>query len=202
MRSAEEIRWWSNQKATKPADCWTRAEVDLNNQWRMLWEQHGAWTHMAIVSIVAGSPDETATVNRLLRNPGDMAAALAPYYGEAAANRFKQLLTEHLVLAADLVKASKAGEAAKAADIEARWYKNGDEIAAFMSSINPFWNEKEFRKMFHEHLDLVKEEAVTQLNQQYEQSVVTYDRMEQQILGMADHFSQGIIRQFPAKFGR
>jgi len=56
--------------------------------------------------------------------------------------------------------------------------------------------------MFHEHLDLVKEEAVTQLNQQYEQSVVTYDRMEQQILGMADHFSQGIIRQFPAKFGR
>ncbi|WP_314586057.1 hypothetical protein [Paenibacillus terrigena] len=56
---------WSNKKVTKPTDCWSQAEVDLNNLWRMLWEQHGAWTCMAIVSIVAGSPDETVTVNRL-----------------------------------------------------------------------------------------------------------------------------------------
>ena len=201
MTIPEDMRW-SNKKVTKPADCWSQAEVDLNNLWRMLWEQHGAWTRMAIVSIVAGSPDETATVNRLLRNPGDMAAALEPYYGEAAANRFKQLLTEHFVLAADLVKAAKAGEATKAADIEAKWYKNGDEIAAFLSSINPFWNEEVFRKMMHDHLGFVKEEAVQQLNKQYEQSIATYDKMEQQILEMADQYTQGIINQFPMKFGR
>ncbi|WP_152392411.1 LysM peptidoglycan-binding domain-containing protein [Paenibacillus guangzhouensis] len=200
MSTPEDMRW-SNKKATKPADCWNRAEVELNNLWRLVWEQHGAWTRMAIMSIAAGTPDETATVNRLLRNPGDTAAVLEPYYGEAAANRFKQLLTDHFELAVDLVKAAKAGEATKAADIEAKWYKNADEIAAFLSSINPYWNEAAFRKMLHDHLGFVKDEAVQQLNQQYEQSIATYDKMEQQILDMADHFTRGMTQQFPAKFG-
>ena len=47
------------------------------------------------------------------------------------AARFDSLLTSHLVIAAELVKAAKAGDSRAAADAERRWYANADEIAAF-----------------------------------------------------------------------
>jgi len=106
------------------------------------------------------------------------------------------LLTEHLTLAADLVNAVKAGNSQKAREIEERWYANGDEIAEFLGSINPFWSVAEWKRLFRLHLDLVKQEAVDLINEDYEGSIETYDRAEQEALMMADVLTQGIIRQF------
>ena len=35
----------------------TKAQVDLMNDIRMLWEQHGVWTRSAITSIALNLPD-------------------------------------------------------------------------------------------------------------------------------------------------
>ncbi|WP_242841093.1 hypothetical protein [Clostridium akagii] len=91
------------------------------NNMRMLWEQHGAWTRMAISSIVFGSPDEEFVINRLLQNPVDFANTLKIFYGDKAALKFSDLLKSHLVIAAQIVKASKAGDTKSAAEAE----KNG-----------------------------------------------------------------------------
>ena len=63
---------------------------------------------------------------------------LRPFYGFKIPNEFERLLTTHLVLAAELVKASIAGNTQQAALIEQNWYQNGIQIAQFLSSINPF----------------------------------------------------------------
>lgn len=169
----------------------------LYGQMRMLWQQHAAWTKMTIDSIVEGSADEEFTTRRLLRNPADIAAVFRPLYGNAIADRLQELLTEHLVLAAQLVKESKAGETAAAAETERRWYANGNEIAAFLNSINPFWGRAEMERMWREHLDLVKAQAVARLNGEYETEIARYDEGEQLLLRMADVLTAGIVRQFP-----
>lgn len=181
-------------------NCITNSSVNLMNHIRMLWEQHGAWTRMAITSIVFGLPDEEFTVKRLLRNPTDFAHALRPLYGDMIATRFEKLLTDHLTIAAELVKAAKTGDSQKAADIEKRWYKNADDIAALLGRINPYWSEEDWRKMLHEHLAFVKTEAVDMLNKDYQKSIDTYDKMEIQILQMADVMAKGIIAQFAYYF--
>lgn len=43
-----------------------RAEQELSEQLRLLWEQHVYWTRFTILSILFGLPDEEAVVNRLL----------------------------------------------------------------------------------------------------------------------------------------
>jgi hypothetical protein len=174
------------------ADNW-----QLNNLMRMLWEQHATWTRMTIISIAEGLPDEAQTTMRLLRNPGDIAAVFRPLYGNSIADRLSDLIKEHLVIAADLVKAAKAGNSAAAAEIERRWYANADEIAAFLSCINPYWSREGMTRMWHEHLSLVKAQAVARLKKDYRSDIALYDEGERLLLDMADDFTCGIIRQFP-----
>lgn len=181
-------------------NCISVSAVNLMNDFRMLWEQHVAWTRMTIISIVFDLPDEGFVVKRLLRNPLDFAHALRPFYGDVIASRFGQLLTEHLTIAAELVKAAKAGDSQKAEDAERRWYKNANDIAALLGRINPYWSEEIWRNMLHEHLRLVKAEAVYMLNKNYEKSIDAYGKNEIQALEIADIMSKGIINQFPYCF--
>ena len=88
---------------------------------RSLWEQHVAWTRLAIISIVFNLPDVNVTVGRLLQNATHMGLSLEPFYGEDAVKKYSALIKDHLVIAADLVKAAKAGNQNAAAAIE----KNG-----------------------------------------------------------------------------
>ncbi len=49
-----------------------------------LWEEHLAWTRMAIVSFAAGLPNLQATETRLLRNQVDIGNAVKPFCGSTA----------------------------------------------------------------------------------------------------------------------
>ena len=178
----------------------SKAQLDLNNYVRLLWEQHIVWTRLTIISIVFGLPDVDLVTNRLLRNPKDFEALLKPLYGDRAASRFADLFTSHLVIAAELVKLAKAGDTEAAADAEKRWYANADEIAAFLGSINPYWSEQQWRTMLHQHLALTKSEAVNILTGKYAEGISVFEQNEKQALEMADVMTYGIIRQFPNNF--
>jgi len=174
----------------------TKAQVDLRNHLRMLWEQHDVWTWSTIISLVFSLPITDAVVARLLRNPVDFEHALQPYYGARIAAAFRDLLREHLVIAADLVKAAKAGDNKAAAEAERKWYANADAIAVFLGNINPFWSQEQWRRMMFRHLELVKAEAVNMLTGRYEASIAAYDENEIHTLEMADIMAEGIIKQF------
>ncbi|WP_232696838.1 LysM peptidoglycan-binding domain-containing protein [Brevibacillus daliensis] len=182
------------------SECICMAEVQLSNQMRMLWEQHVYWARMLIISIAANLPDEQFVTKRLLRNPPDIANLIKPYYGEKNAAIFNQLFTEHLVIGAELVKAVKAGDSNAAARIEKRWYKNADDIAAFLSSINPNWPMRDLQKMLYEHLGLTEQEAGYRIHNDFASDIATFDKIEQQALMMADALTAGIVKQFPTLF--
>lgn len=172
------------------------AAMQVRDCFCLLWLQHVYWTRMVITGIAFDSPDLEATTARLLRNPADFARVFRHFYGTKISSEFKRLLTAHLVIAAELVKAAKAGNSKAAANAEKRWYENADEIACFLHDINPYWTVKHMKAMWHEHLALTKQEAVEQLNGNYAQSIATFNKIEKQALEMADTFSTGIIHQF------
>lgn len=179
----------------------TARQVAFHDGMRKLWEQHVAWTRMAIVSFAGGLPNLPATEQRLLRNQVDIGNAIKPYYGRAAGNRLTALLRTHITGAVALLQAAKSGEQAAIAGAKAAWYANSRQIADFLSGANPRnWPRGAVRAMMKTHLDQTLAEAVDELTGDYGAGVREYDRIESHILEMADTLSNGIMRQFPRRF--
>jgi hypothetical protein len=171
-------------------------------QMRKLWEDHITWTRLFIVSdatLPDTLPDLGPTTRRLLANQDDIGDAIARFYGRAAGDHLTELLKEHILGAAALLNAAKAGQ--DTAEACAAWYANANEIADFLHEANPRnWSRTEMRDMMKMHLDLTLEEAVARLSGDYEGDIAAYDKVHTEILEMADMLSSGIIAQFPQAF--
>jgi hypothetical protein len=170
---------------------------DLENYFRMLWEQHVAWTRMVVMGIVHDLPETEMMIQRLLRNPVDFANALSSFYGEEEAQAFAELFTGHIAIAADLVRAAKAGDNNAMSEADQRWRENADQIAEFLGSINSNWSSDDWSAMLYEHLDLLSANVADMIAGNYEESINGYDDVEAQALEMADMMAEGISMQFP-----
>jgi hypothetical protein len=163
----------------RPSPALSAKAVALRTDMRKLWEDHVTWTRLAIISLETGTPDTNATVARLLRNQTDIGNAIKPYYGNAAGSQLTQELQTHILIAADLIAAAKAGDQEKLADAQARWTANADQIAATLASVNPrYWKLGAMKAEMHMHLKLTTEEAVARLQSNWSGDVAAYDRVK------------------------
>jgi len=179
----------------------SRTSSALHDGMRKLWEDHITWTRLAIISLEGGTPDTPATVARLLRNQVDIGNAVKPYYGARAGDELTRELKSHILIAADVIAAAKAGDASKLAEAQARWVRNADRIAARLHAANPrFWPLAALKAEMHMHLELTTQEAVAHLQGKWAADVAAYDRVHRHILHMSDLLSGGIVQQFPARF--
>jgi hypothetical protein len=179
----------------------TAKAVSLRTDMRKLWEDHVTWTRLAIISLTAGSPDTKATVARLLQNQTDIGDAIKPFYGSAAGKELTRQLRSHILIAADLIAAAKAGDQAKLADEQASWVQNADDIAGLLASANPrYWKDATMKAEMHMHLKLTTAEVVDRLQGKWAADVAAYDKVHRHILHMSDMLTDGIVQQFPARF--
>lgn len=84
-----------------PTTCLSIKEVGLLMYMRLLWNEHIAWTRMAITAIVFHLPSTNATVTRLLQNAVEMGNSLKPFYGDQIGDMYGNLIRKHLVIGAD-----------------------------------------------------------------------------------------------------
>ena len=179
----------------------TEAGHAFHDEMRKLWEDHVTWTRLAIVSFVDDLADLKPTVARLLQNQTDIGDAIKPYYGDEAGEQLTTLLEGHINGAVDLLAAAKAGDQKQVTKATAAWYRNGNQIADFLSEANPEnWPREEMRSMMKTHLDQTLSEATQRIEGDHEAEIRTYDEIHDHILEMADALSQGLFAQFPEKF--
>jgi len=172
----------------------------LRSDMRKLWEDHITWTRLYIVSVAAGLGDKDQTAQRLIQNQVDIGNAIKPFYGEDAGNKLTALLKEHILGAADLLAAAKAGDQAGVAKQKARWSKNGDDIAVFLSGANPKnWPAATMKSEMKMHLDLTLKEALDRFGGKFADDIKDYDEVHAHILKLADTLTDGIAAQFPDK---
>jgi len=184
-----------------PNITYAHSKAAFHDAMRKLWEDHVTWTRLFIVSAAGNLPDKDATTQRLLQNQTDIGNAVAEFYGRDAGNKLTALLRDHILIAANIVTAAKAGDNAKVASENKRWRDNAIEIAKFLHGANPkHWPEATLQSAMLTHLDQTLDEATHQLKGDYPASIKDYEHVVEHILGMADVLSDGIIAQFPKKF--
>lgn len=170
--------------------------IDIRSTFHRLWLEHVLWTRAFIVSTITNSEDVSDVTKRLLQNPIDFANVLQAYYGDVIATAFKTIFTEHLLIAAALVKAAKAGDTQTAEEQRKKWYANADEMAYFLQSINPYWQREQWRTLLYHHLSMTEKLATLYMTKQYAESITEFDKVEHEALMMADYMTYGIRQQF------
>jgi hypothetical protein len=170
---------------------------------RRLWADHVVWTRSYVVAAVAGTPDAEAAATRLLKNQEDIGNAVAFVYGETAGQALTDLLKQHIMIAVDLIEAAKSGDDATFEENDRKWTENAEEIAALLSGANPDnWPKADVLDLLTQHLNLTKGEVVARLQGKWNDDVEAFDQIFTEILTVADVLGDGVIKQFPEKFGR
>ncbi len=169
---------------------------------RKLWEEHIVYTRNYIISGLAGLEDAGKVAERLLSNQDDIGNAVKPYYGDAAGKKLSALLRDHILIAADIVSAAKAGNNDAVSKGEQKWHENADEIATFLSGANPNWPKPVLTDMLYKHLEFTTTEVVSRLKKDWAADIQAYDKGHDHMMMFADALTDGIAKQFPEKFSK
>lgn len=179
---------------------YAQSEVDLRNAMRQLWEDHIVYTRNFIISSLGDLEDTGKVAERLLRNQDDIGNAIKPIYGEEAGKKLAALLRDHILIAADIVKAAKAGDNDGVAKGQKKWIENADAIAEFLGGANPNWPKQVLKDMLYKHLAYTTTEVVSRIKKDWDADIEAYDKGHAHMLMFADTLTDGIIKQFPKKF--
>jgi len=178
----------------------TASAVDLRLGMRKLWEDHITYTRNYIISALADLEDTGKVAERLLKNQDDIGDAIKPVYGDEAGKKLTSLLRDHIMVATEVVKAAKTGNNEELTKANKKWYANADEIAVFLSGANPHWTKQALTDMLYKHLEYTTAEVVSRLKKDWAADIEAYDKGHMHMLMFADTLTDGIVKQFPAKF--
>ncbi len=165
----------------------------LNEDMRLAWLNHVYWTRMYLMSAVADNAEQQAVEERLLETADEITDVFARYLPIATTRQLRNLLTEHIEIAGQIIQALKAKNMSDYDALVQEWYRNANQMATLFANYNPYFGSRETRNMLLNHLDLTREEIEQQVNGEYEQSIDVFRDVEQQALAMADYFARGLL---------
>ena len=174
----------------------------LSRAMRKLWSDHVIWTRLYIMASVDGTPKEgtDAAAGRLLKNQDDIGNAIEPFYGKDNATKLTDLLKQHIMIAVDLIEAAKSGNNDAFGTNDRKWDDNAHQIAKFLAGANPNWPEADVYDLLDQHLRLTKGEVTARLKKDWNADVKAFDDIFTEIMVLADALTNGLVKQFPAKF--
>jgi hypothetical protein len=162
---------------------------------RVLWTDHLIWVRQFLISLIFRLRDLSYVTMRTLQNAIDFSAQLTPFYGLDNAKLYEALLTERILLLAELATTIKFN-----GDVSVQQSKlqtNADEIATLLTNLNPYWDKAKWQEMLYTEYQL-EEQLIRQINEgSLSMTISTYDAIYQNALKMAAYMINGITSQFP-----
>jgi hypothetical protein len=155
---------------------------------------------MAMVGIIQGCENKASVLNRLMRNSQDIEAVLSPYLGNESTARYKDMIEKNIQLGVDLATAAGNKDQAAFEAANKSLFENADSIVAFENATIPDLTIDDRSVMWHDHINLTKNEATLLAGRDYNASIDTFDLMEEQTNLMSDSLANGIVQSLPAGF--
>ena len=175
--------------------------TEMQQTLRDLWVGHIFWVRHVVSNIATNDPDERdAAEKEVVTNTKQIAQTMTPFYGEAASEQFYRLLDGNIGAVEEYSKATIAGNKQQQDAALAHLAANADEIADFLSQLNPYLQRDTVRSLVATH----GAHHVLQINQykakDYAPLGATWPMMRQHIYVIADTLTTALVKQFPSKF--
>ena len=170
------------------------SRMEWQREIESLWMDFLFWVRYYIFSLMLQRRDISYVAVRTLRNATDFADALSAYYGQEAAKRLEEYMTQHLLLLAQIAAIVSTGQ--DDSPMKEAWYQNAEDIAGFFAEVNPYWEKAYWLRLLRYRYDM--EENLIELlhEQKYEESVTQYDLAFGNARELMEYMVYGIARQF------
>ncbi|MEP6936372.1 MAG: hypothetical protein ABI988_20920, partial [Nitrospirota bacterium] len=168
---------------------------------RDLWVGHIFWVRHVVSNIATNEPEERdAAEKEVVANTKQIASVMTPFYGEVASEKFYSLLDHNIRAVRKYSEAALAGDKRQQDRALTYLASNADEIADFLSHLNPYLQKDIVRGLIATH----GAHHVLQINQykakDYAPLGATWPMMRQHIYVIADTMTTALAKQFPGKF--
>ncbi|MGH8482545.1 MAG: hypothetical protein ACRES8_08790 [Nevskiaceae bacterium] len=185
----------SHPHAAAPAPVSAAATQDAL---RDLWIGHVFWVRNVAVATLSGNAAAAkAAEEQVVTNAKQIAGAIEPFYGKAAADQLFGLLAGHYGAVKEYLNAR--GKPAE----DAAWKKlgaNADQIATFLSGANPNLAKDTLLSLLVAHGGHHVQQIQQLRARDYAGEARTWEAMKQHMYVIADALTGAIARQFPARF--
>ena len=74
-----------------------------------------------------------------------------------------------------------------------QWYQCAGEIAKFLSSINVYWDENQWRNLLSQYIRMKVDEIMAMMNGEYGRQIVLYQSMEDSMFIIGSYMARGIL---------
>jgi hypothetical protein len=193
---------YSFAKAKENPATWTPKATELRLAMRNLWEDHIFWVRNVVLTTKLG---DTAAAKveeeQVVKDAREIANAVIPYYGKDAGNKLFNLLAAHYGAVKDCMNAVYSGNKEAKNVAMDKMNKNADEIATFLSSANPNWPKAALLSALAAHAGYHMAEIDAINAKDFPSEAKTWGAMKAQVDGIADTLTEGLVKQFPQKFG-
>ncbi len=172
--------------------CITPGQIDLISNARIFFRRYITWLRAYILSRYAGVGTPEEIFGRIYLETSNFGDMIRFTLGFDRANGFAQQMNQFIFGLRDLIDAQFAGNRQAVIDNVNRLYQSADDTASFLASINPYFNEAEWKKLLRTFVQYTLEEVNLFSSGQYKKEIELVDR----ITGLADQmgysFAQGI----------
>lgn len=173
-----------------------RGQVSLNNRLRRLWSQLAMWRREYLIALASGFGDLKLVEERLYNVTTDFGNVFESFFGVEVANRMEYYFTVQASFLNEIAHAIKSGDNEAVNNVTRRLYENVDDMAAYLSAINPYWNQVNMKSLLYDYYRLTLIESVNILSGNLEEAARLYEDLEDYVLEIADYLAQGFIRYF------
>lgn len=175
--------------------------AEMKQTLRDLWVGHIFWVRHVVSNIATNNPEEgDAAEKEVVVNTKQIASTMTPFYGEAASEKLFSLLDINISAVREYSEATVAGNKRQQDTALTRLASNADDIADFLSHLNPYLPKDTVRGLIAAH----GAHHVIQINQykskEYAHLGATWPMMRQHVYVIADTMTTALAKQFPSKF--
>lgn len=173
--------------------CITYSQMNLIFNVRIFFRKFTTWIRAYIISSYVGIGTAEELFGRLYLESTDFGDILHVIFGNEISNRFALLLNQFTFGLRDLITAQLAGNSEAVNENVNNLYKNTEDIAAFLASISPYFNEAEWKNMLGTYLQYTLEEANLYVSGDYGKDIEIFDRLMTLTNQMGYIFAQALF---------
>lgn len=173
--------------------CIPSSQVSLIFESRMIWRDFATWLYSYLVSIFAGFGNQDSIEVKLKEVVIEFGSILSTVFGGQIGEQYIELISNWISTFELLVAAQINGDVKAVNEYTKQLYEDSNRIAEFLSEINPFWLESEWKTLLYRFNEIVIEQLYAYFNEEYTRTIVLFDRLLNLTSIIGNYYSKGLL---------